>query len=287
MRETIQHALPLLTGGFFALALLLILISLRLFRRSRTDVFWRRRREAGQRGWRLFLFAFSLLALASLTCALTLAIGLLGDEDSATGDTPAATQETTRLAASLETPEAPSTVAPGTPNAPESTTGPAESGHTATAPPATLMIVIITATPAYSPTPTSFPTFTPFATPAPAGVTPRPGAVLRITALSDQVDAALHPVNARTEFATGTKRIYFFVEFSGMTDGVQWRRAIFKEGELFDDNTYPWGLASSGTAHFFFGQDSGFEPGAYEIRLYIGASDTPSSVMPFTIVSEP
>jgi hypothetical protein len=287
MRETVQDALPLLAGGFFALALLLILVSLRLFRRSRTDVFWRRRREAGQRGWRLFLFASSLLVLASLSCALTLAIGLLDGEDSAATATATATQEVTRLAADLATPDATSAIILNAGGAAEGT--PEEPGQeaTPTAPPATPMIVIITATPAYSPTPTPFPTFTPLATPAPPGVTPRPGASLRITALSDQIDAALRPVNPRTEFSAGIKRIYFFVEFSGMTEGVPWRRAIFREDELFDDSTYPWGLASSGTAHFFFGQDSGFEPGSYELRLYIGASDTPASLMPFIIVPEP
>ena len=59
-------------AGLFALAVLLFLISLRLFRRSRRDVFWRRRREAGQRGWRLFVLAFTLFVLSGVTCASTL-----------------------------------------------------------------------------------------------------------------------------------------------------------------------------------------------------------------------
>jgi len=38
MRETIQNALPTITIAMLGLALLLFLLSLRLFRRSRTDV---------------------------------------------------------------------------------------------------------------------------------------------------------------------------------------------------------------------------------------------------------
>ena len=282
MRETIQNALPYLPGSLFGLALLLILVSLHLFRRSRTDIFWRRRREAGQRGWKLFVLAFGLIVFGSVSCVLTLVVGVLGDDDSSAANTPLTTQET---ALSVDTPGALDSAPPPTPetnSAPETTPDP----FALTPPPATLMIVIITATPAYTPTVTPFPTFTPQVTPAVSSVTPRPDAALRIAALSDQIDAALRPVNPRTTFAAGTKRIFFFVEFSAMTEGVLWRRTIYKDGELFDDNTYVWGLAASGTGHFFFGQDSGFEPGDYEIRLYIGEADTPASVMPFTVVPE-
>ena len=282
MRETIENALPLLTGGLFGLALLLILVSLRLFHRSRTDVFWRRRREAGQRGWKLFVVAFGLIVFASLSCVLTLAVGVLGGDDSAAADTPSATFEATLVADNSEVPEVLPPPTADSDGVPDNTPDP----FALTPPPATLMVVIITATPAYTPTTTPFPTFTPQATTAASGVTPRPGAVLRITALSDEIDAVLRPVNPRTVFPAGTRRLYFFVEFSGMTDGVMWRRAIYRDGELFDDSTYLWGLASSGAGHFFFGQDSGFEPDSYEIRLFIGETETPVSVMSFTIAPE-
>lgn len=282
MRETIQNALPYITGSLFGLALLLILVSLRLFRRSRTDVFWRRRREAGQRGWKLFVLAFGLIVFGSVSCVLTLVVGVIGDNDSTATNTPPATQE---VALNVNTPETPgSTPSPAleTNSAPENT----PDAFALTLPPATVVYVIITETPAFTPTVTPFPTFTPQVLPATSSVTPHPDAVLRIAALSDQIDASLRPVNPRTTFAAGTRRIFFFVEFSAMTDGVLWRRAIYKDGELFDDNTYLWGLSASGTGHFFFGQDSGFEPGDYEIRLFIGETDTPASVMPFTIVPE-
>jgi len=282
MRETIQNALPYLTGSLFVLALLLILVSLHLFRRSRTDVFWRRRREAGQRGWKLFVLAFGLIVFAGVSCALTFAFGVLDDDDSTPTGTPPATQE---VALGEDTPRA----LDATPSPPLETNNPTENtpDSFALTPPSTaLMIVIITATPAFTPTATLFPTFTPQVMPATSSVTPLPDAVLRIAALSDQIDAALRPVNPRTTFAAGTKRIFFFVEFSAMSEGALWRRAIYKDGELFDDSTFIWGLAANGTGHFFFGQDSGFEPGEYEIRLFIGETDTPASVMPFTIAPE-
>lgn len=280
MRETIQNALPFLTGSLFGLALLLILVSLHLFRRSRRDVFWRRRREAGQRGWKLFVLACGLLVFGSVSCVLTLVFGVFGEDDSVTAGTPPATQE---IALGEDTPRA----LDATPSPTQELNNPAENTpdpFALTPPPGTVMIVVITAAPVYTPTPTPFPTFTPQATLAPSNVTPHPDAALRIAALSDQIDASLRPVNPRTTFTAGTKRIFFFVEFSAMSEGVLWRRAIYKDGELFDDSAFLWGLAANGTGHFFFGQDSGLEPGEYEIRLFIGETDTPASVMPFTVV---
>lgn len=282
MRETIQNALPFLTGSLFGLALLLILVSLHLFRRSRTDVFWRRRREAGQRGWRLFVFSFGLIIFGSVSCVLTLFFGVFGEDAPAATGTPPATQA---VALGEDTPRTLDALSSPTeePNSPAEETPDPFAG---TPPPATLMIVIITATPAFTPTITPFPTFTPQVMPATSSVTPHPDAVLRIAALSDQIDASLRPVNPRTTFVAGTKRIFFFVEFSAMSEGVLWRRAIYKDGDLFDDSAFLWGLAASGTGHFFFGQDSGLEPGEYEIHLFIGEADTPASVMPFTVVPE-
>ncbi len=274
MRETVQHALPYVTGGLFGLALLLFAIAFRLFQRSRTDVYWRRRREAGQRGWRLFVVASIMAIFSAVACVLTLAIGILGDEGEASAGRISPTPEVTTL---VENPDAPSV-----PTATD--TPPPDDSTRATTPASTPLILIITATPAYTPTPTPFPTFTPNVTQAVSSVTPQPGATLRIVALDDQIDASYRPVNPRTTFEAGVKRLYLFVEFNAMTEGVLWRRVITKDGELFDDNTYLWGLEDSGSGYFFFGRDNGFEPGNYEIRLYIGAADTPVSTMSFTVV---
>ncbi len=274
MRETVQHALPYVTGGLFGLALLLFALAFRLFQRSRTDIYWRRRREAGQRGWRLFVVASIMTIFSAVACVLTLAIGILADEDEANAGRVSPTPEATTLVENSDTLSVPTAT----------DTPPPDDDTRATTPASTPLILIITATPAYTPTPTPFPTFTPNATQVASSVTPQPGATLRIVALDDQIDASYRPVNPRTTFEAGIKRLYLFVEFSTMSEGVLWRRVITKDGELFDDNAYLWGLEDSGSGYFFFGHDNGFEPGNYEIRLYIGQTDTPVSTMSFTVV---
>lgn len=276
MRETVQNALPYVTGSLFGLALLLFAISLRLFKRSRTDVFWRRRREAGQRGWRLFVLASGLLLFSAVTCVLTVAIGLVSDKNEADAGRVSLTPPPTVLA---ENSNSVGTLPPLTDTPP-----PDDLGSRATTPASIPLVVIVTATPVYTPTPSPFPTYTPNVPPVVSSVTPQPGATLRIVALDDQIDANFGPVNPRTSFVAGVKRLYLFVEFSEMTEGVLWRRVIYKDGELFDDNAYLWGLESNGTGYFFFGHDSGFEPGNYEIRLFIGEANIPASSMSFTVV---
>ncbi|HEX3053978.1 MAG TPA: hypothetical protein VHP83_25210, partial [Aggregatilineaceae bacterium] len=71
MPDSILDAFPYITVALLGLALLLMLLAMRLFRRSRTDVFWRRRREAGQRGWRLFLASIVILIASGFACAAT------------------------------------------------------------------------------------------------------------------------------------------------------------------------------------------------------------------------
>ncbi|GAB4418340.1 MAG: hypothetical protein Kow00106_14320 [Anaerolineae bacterium] len=273
MRETVQNLLPYVTGGLFGLALLLFAIAFRLFQRSRTDTYWRRRREAGQRGWRLFVLASIMVIFSAVTCVSMLAISVLGEDGTASAGRVSATPEATTVAENSAVPVPTATDTP-----------PPQTNSRATTPAPTPLILIVTATPAYTPTPTPFPTYTPNVTQAVSSVTPQPGATLRIVALDDQIDASFRPVNPRTTFVAGVKRLYLFVEFSAMTEGVLWRRVITKDGELFDDNTYLWGLEDSGSSYFFFGHDSGFEPGNYEIRLYIGATDIPVSTASFTVV---
>lgn len=276
MRETIQNALPYVTGSLFGLALLLFAISLRLFKRSRTDVFWRRRREAGQRGWRLFVLASGMLLFSAVTCVLTVVIGLVSDKNEADAGRVSLTPPPTVLAENSNS--------VGTPPPLTDTPPPDDLGSRATTPASTPLVVIVTATPVYTPTPSPFPTYTPNVPPVVSSVTPQPGATLRIVALDDQIDANFRPVNPRTSFVAGVKRLYLFVEFSEMTEGVLWRRVIYKDGKLFDDNTYLWGLESNGTGYFFFGHDSGFEPGNYEIRLFIGEANIPVSSLSFIVV---
>ncbi len=129
--------------------------------------------------------------------------------------------------------------------------------------------------------------FTPLVPPPVSTVTPQPNAAIRITALDDQISNSLTPVNPRAAFRAGTTRIYFFVEFTDMTRGVLWRRELYRNAVLIDSGSYLWGLEPAGTSYFFFGNDRGFAPGDYDIRLFIGSGSDPVNMASFTIVDIP
>lgn len=305
MPELSQDTLLYGAGGLFALAILLFLVSLRLFRRSRRDVFWRRRREAGQRGWRLFLLAFTLLLISGATCASTLVISAMRGEEDVDGtptvsDLAAGQLSVSPTAAEGDTLEAIAaitstetldplllTVPPVDSPAPQvepsaTPTGPPAILPTSQPPPPVTVVTVI-ATPGSTPTHTPFPTFTPHARPLASDVTPAPDARLEITALDDEVTNALLPVDPATSFPAGTERIYLFVAFENMTQGVLWRRELYRDEELIEGNSYLWGLPTEGRTSFFLGSDPAFAPGSYEIRLYLGDTSTPVSRMSFTI----
>jgi len=281
MLDTIKNALPYTTGVLFLLALLLFLVSLRLFRRSRTDVFWRRRRDAGQRGWRIFVFAFTLFVLSAISCTFT-GMMMLFSRGTPSHSAPLETAlQNTSPNPSATVPEierSPTLVEIVETLLPVGASPPASS---------TPVVVIITATPVFTPTATLFPTFTPYVTPLVSDVTPPPDAQIKITALDDQLSATLTPVSPRVLFEAGVKRIYFFVEFKGMVPGALWKRALYRDGELVDSSAYLWGLETEGETYFFFGNDNGFEPGTYEIRVFVGDTSTPSSTMAFIVLPKP
>lgn len=308
MPEVSQDTLLCAAGGLFVLALLLLLVSLRLFRRSRRDVFWRRRREAGQRGWRLFLLAFVLFAVSGITCASTLVISAMRQESppedtltaegvasstpSAEPGQPALALEATATTTSIDmnlTLAAPAAVAsPTSPGViPPSETETMSSAVLPTntpIPPVTVIVTVI-ATPGDTPTHTPFPTYTPNAPPLVAVATPRPDARLQITALDDEVSATLAPINPANSFPAGTERIYLFVSFENMTQGVLWRRELYRDDELIETSSYLWGLPTSGRTSFFVGSDPGFAPGRYEVRLYLSEATSPASHALFTITA--
>ncbi len=91
----LQIAAPYLAVGLLALALVFFLISLRYFRKSRTDFYWRRRRTAGQRGWRLFVWSLGLMLVSGIICLVTGLAGLINPRP-----TPPITQTSVALAPS-------------------------------------------------------------------------------------------------------------------------------------------------------------------------------------------
>jgi len=284
MRDSLPNLLPFAAIGLIALGLLLFAVSLRLFRRSRTDTFWRRRRQAGQRGWRVLVSAFVMLALGSVACLFTLGLTLLGGR---------ADEPTTVALDGQRTLDASSTpdgmiggAGPAGANTPppDAASDPSATDASTPAPNGTPVIVVVTAPPGFTPTDTAFPTFTPQITPVVSDITPLPNAWIGITALDSQISDALAPLSPRTTFEAGAKRIYCFIRFQGMVSGVAWQRHLYRSGEWLDGGSYLWGLETEGVSYFFFGSETGFEPGAYEVRLFIGDSPAPVAVVPFNVV---
>jgi hypothetical protein len=145
-----------------------------------------------------------------------------------------------------------------------------------------------TATSTASPTTTQTPSETlvraPFTNTVPeSSVTPGPNASLTITALDTQLSPSYGPVAPSHNFNAGFNRIYYFVTFDGMQNGVLWRRQLIEDNVAVEEDAYLWGLSQSGSTYFFFGQDSGFKAGSYEIRLYIGQASQPVTVAAFTV----
>lgn len=288
MVDMVDNVLVFLTASLFVVAVLLFVFSARFFRRSRTDTYWRRRRDAGQRGLRAFVLAFVLLVASGVTCLLTVLVALIDDKNGVDStptaivelatNTPAPTDSITDTPQAVATDIPPETVPPTLGDQPTPT--PADT--------ATPVVVVVTATPEITPSVTPFPTFTPLATlDKTTRVTPRPGASITITALDDRISDTLSPVNPRAAFIAGTRRIYYFVTFRNMSEGVQWTRQLYKDKTLIDETSYAWGLESNGTTFFFFGSNKGFEPGQYEIRLFVGDSTEAISTSTFMILPAP
>ncbi len=135
-------------------------------------------------------------------------------------------------------------------------------------------------TPSETPSPTASATSTPTVdsvvqlTP-PVGARPAsPGASIEITAADMEVSASSAPVEARTEFPAGITRIYFFIRYRGMGDGVAWSRVLYRDGQAVQGQAYLWSQGQRGESFFFFGNDEGYPPGSYELRLFVGDHET-------------
>ncbi len=271
MPDILQAVIPYVVGGMFLLALILFLLALVYFRRGKRDRYWRLRRAASQHGWQLFLISLTLAFVASAVCLFSGFASLILE---GTASVPTATSMSsatpTRLAMSPTIQPATSTStpepSPGVTQSP--TSAPPTSTATATTRPSL--------TPGYTPpavsdTP-SGPTATPTATefqvwPLPSDVTPLPEAEMTIVAVASAVSADLQPVNPDASLPAGTTRIYFWVAYRGLVDGVAWERILLRNGRAIQGGAFLWNGGAEGTSLHFFGDAAGFEPGEYEIRL--------------------
>lgn len=93
--------------------------------------------------------------------------------------------------------------------------------------------------------------------------------MIRIIAADQALSDNETPLDPRTTFDTGLQRFYLFISFRNMQNGVVWSRVLFRDGEPLQGGGYVWTLGADGSGYFFFGNTDGYEPGDYEVRLYL------------------
>lgn len=99
----------------------------------------------------------------------------------------------------------------------------------------------------------------------PAGV----GARISVITLAADRDDSGQPVDPVAEFPPGDHRVYLFISYENMANGVAWTFAIYGEGELLDSSTQLWEWGSQGRTYLYYKPPGGYEPGEYEMRVFI------------------
>lgn len=276
--QQIATLLPYLIGGLFLLASALFLLSLYHLRRGRTGQYWRLRRQAGQFGGKLFLTSLVLFALAlALAFYSGLATIAFRGINNLFAPNPPVLQGValpTITSTSTETPiptatsEMTATFTPTlTPTRP-TTTPTIEPTSTST--PTLTLTATASQTPTITPTPTSTYESVLRLTPPFSTRHARPEASIQITAADETISSSQTPLQPRTTFNAGVKRIYLFMNFQGMDNGVAWTRILYRDDVAIQGQAYLWSMGEHGAGFFFFGSEEGYLPGSYEVRLYVG-----------------
>lgn len=161
--------------------------------------------------------------------------------------------------------------------------------------------------PSPTPTPTRRPTATapliPTATPEvllpESALSPLPSAVpagedaeIELLALATGEDEEGRPLEPGSEFPPGDHRMYLFFQYEGMEDGVMTTFAWYREGEFIEgcSDTWLWGMVEdrhwgeSGKISYFCEPAGGWEPGQYEIHVFI--EDRLQGIAQFVITEE-
>jgi hypothetical protein len=129
---------------------------------------------------------------------------------------------------------------------------------------------LIAAPPTITPTqPTPTVTSTPPISTIVSRVTPSSDATITITAISSGISSDLRPVNTSLEFAAGIPRIYVWLEYQNIADGVSWSRVLLRNGSLLISETELWERGTEGVAYYFFDAPDGWAAGSYEVQFYI------------------
>jgi hypothetical protein len=237
--------LALVLSRWIGYALLLasaILAGLSIYQlsRARRAPYYAARREALTRARRSMLTALGLQAVGIILLVMT-----------------------PRLTAILSPPAPPPTATPTCTPLPTSTPRPT---RTPTATPTRRP----TATAPFIPTPTPgvLPP-EPALSPLPSAVPAREDATITIITLAADRDDSGQPVDPGTEFPPGDHRVYLFISYDNMSNGVPWTFAIYREGEFLDGTAQLWEWGKQGKTYLYYKPPTGYEPGSYEMRIFI------------------
>jgi hypothetical protein len=272
--------LPYVIVAMLALALVLFALALQQLHRGRTGPYWRLRRQAGQRGGQLFLVSVTLFGLA-LTLAFFSGLADLAlngvrsalsrNADDLRGVVIPSLTDLPTIITSVSTTVIPTTAQPT--RMATSTALPYTLTATNTPTPTPTLTPTMTATPTVTATPT--PTFEHVLalTPAVSDQAAPRGAAIEIVGASAELAADGSPVEQSAEFTAGIQRIYFFVRFDNMANGVAWTRVLLREGVPIQGQSYLWSMGEAGESFFFFGDADGYPPGSYEVQIFIGQEE--------------
>jgi len=285
-------ALQLVTGASFFIGLILTILAYLNFRQSRSQSgYWRRRRQAGRRGFRYAVLSVFMLVTSLAICAVTIAVTFVeGDmpstqtaEQAQPSDTPPIDDIEPTRTLIIVTSEAGAATREAEPLLPDPSATPSS---IATTPQATLELNQ-TATLTLPSTEVSIPevSMTPTVpTPPPTPVATVAG-VIDIIALDDVVSDEWQPIQPATEFPIGTTRIYVFFDYADLEQNTQLIYTLLQGEVLLQEQQYQWGIsAEEPQSLFFFGNSNGFDVGAYTIRISTNNGQSIFAETAFTIV---
>ena len=241
--------LPWVAYTLLVISLIPVALTIPQFIKARRAPYYALRREALRRATRWALAALVIMALA---IALLIVSPYLETVVSILTPTPTATATNTPAATSTPGPTLTPSITP--------TRRP-------------------TATPPAIPTPTpAIPVPEAALTPLPSAVPAREDALIVPVVLATEEDAEGLPVDPSEEFPPGDHRVYLFFHYEGMQDGVTTTFAWYREGEFIDfcSDTWLWGWVEGrdwgeeGRTSYFCKLPWGWDPGNYEIRIFIG-----------------
>lgn len=297
MTRLLSLPVTYIVAALFLLATFLLFLALLHLRQARRGPYWRIRKAAGQRGGQLFLISVTLYGLMAAVIFFTgfgtlltreinqllagtpedFLPGIALPSRTPTPNFPTPDVEGTvaaLLTASAQPGQSPGTALPEQPPEASAEARPTQADSpTPTVPPTASATGTPTRTPTQTPTPTPTFDFVLSFTPPPSRLQPERGTTLAIVTVASDVDAEGSPLDSGASFAAGLPRLYVFVAYEAMRNGMVWSRVLYREGVPVQGGDYIWTQGESGSSYFFFGREGGYPAGNYEIRLFLGADE--------------